>query len=472
MIEFAATKIIATLGPASSTETIVKKLINAGVNIFRLNLSHGDLPSHASLIKLIRKTSRELKANIGIMSDLPGPKIRLGIIDNGPCKLKRGDIVYFRYGKKFEGNDELPINFHNIHKAVKKGGHIFINDGIVKLTVLKISGSSIKCRVDIGGDIDTGKGVNIPESAYSFPSLTVFDRKCVKFCIKNKVDFIAMSFVRSRSDIKKLKRLIKSERGDQFVIAKIEKPEALDDFDNILSETDGVMLARGDLGIEIPIQRIPSVQKQILSCCNLAGKPVITATQVLDSMVHNPQPTRAEATDAANAVLDGTDALMLSQETAIGKFPIETVKILRKIIIEAEKMNKPYDYLQRSINETPDIADCVARSVVITARDLKIKIIAAPTRSGQTARLISKYRPQARIIALSENFRTRMDLLMTRGVESISLNRQLKLGSMIDQIRETILKNNAAKKGDRIIITSGSPMSRAGETNVMVVETL
>jgi pyruvate kinase len=279
-----------------------------------------------------------------------------------------------------------------------------------------------------------------------------------------------MSFVRRAEDVKKLRRYLKSSGGDRFIVAKIEKPEAIGNFENILKEADGIMLARGDLGIEIPIEKVPRVQKELLARCNSAGVPVITATQVLDSMVKNPRPTRAEAADAANAILDKTDALMLSQETAIGKYPVEAVKTLRNIIGETEEI---LDIGTIDINKTGKsvrVADCVARSVVQTARDLNIKIIVTPTRSGHTARLISRYRPRARILAISENKKTGKELILSWGVGCVIMDRRLELSALIRNVRKILVKERYAKKGDKFIITSGSPVSIAGETNVMVVE--
>lgn len=470
MKKHSATKIIATLGPSSSSLKVIFRLLKAGTSVFRLNLSHGDFSSHENLIKNIRKSSKENGIPTGIMIDLPGPKVRLGDIANGPVQMKRGQIVKVKSGTSSKDPSIIPINYPDIHKIAGSGKDIFINDGIVRLSVKKIESKIIECRVEAGGEIDSRKGVNIPGGSFSDKSITAYDKECVRFGIKHKVDFFAMSFVRKSGDLKALRRLIKSENGIQYLIAKIEKPEAIDDFDNILDATDGIMLARGDLGIEIPIEKVPVVQKDLLGRCNDAGIPVITATQVLDSMVKNPRPTRAEAADAANAILDKTDALMLSQETAIGKYPVEAVRTLRNIASEAESILKVG--IPELGGESVQIADCVARSVVETARDLDIRIILTPTRSGRTARLIARYRPGAMILAISEIRKTAKDLLLTWGVETILMNRDMDLSSLINKTREVLLNGNYAKRGERFIITSGSPVSEAGETNLMVVETV
>ncbi|UCE67854.1 MAG: pyruvate kinase [Candidatus Zixiibacteriota bacterium] len=465
-----ATKIIATLGPASSSKSIIKKLAETGVDIFRLNLSHGDFASHDLLIKNIRGASRELKIRTGIMIDIPGPKIRIGKLSKDPFVLKRGERIYLKSAAVAGNENFIPVDFRDIHKIVQEGTSIFINDGAVKLIVKKISNHIVECRVDIGGEIGSRKGINIPGGKFAASAITGHDKECVKFGIEHNVDFFAMSFVRKAADLETLRRLVKREKGSQFLISKIEKPEAIDDFDNILSETDGIMLARGDLGIEIPIEKVPIVQKRLLAKCNYAGVPVITATQVLDSMVKNPRPTRAEAADAANAILDKTDALMLSQETAIGKYPVETVRTLRNIIYEAEKILEPGGRYESYQN--PTIADSVARSVVETARDLNIKTIVTPTRSGHTARLISRYRPGARILAISDSQKAVNDLTLSWGVDSILMDHRLDLAVLINKVRNLLLKEKYAGSGEKFIITSGSPLSEAGETNVMLVETV
>jgi len=467
-----ATKIIATLGPATSSKTMIKRLIRAGVNIFRLNLSHGDFDSHRLLIENIRAASRSLGSHTGILLDLPGPKIRIGKLEKEPVLLSKGEIVTLKSGSGKKGNFIIPVNYPAIQKTVKRGSTIFINDGAVKLAVKGILGETIECRVEVGGEIGSQKGINIPGGSFAANAITPYDRKCVKFGIKHKVDFMAMSFVRKAADLKALKRLINRYGGEQFVIAKIEKPEAIDDFDNILEATDGVMLARGDLGIEIPIEKVPRVQKDLLARCNLAGVPVITATQVLESMVNNPRPTRAEAADAANAILDKTDALMLSQESAIGRYPVETVNILRSIIAETETILPSGGFEDIENMETFQTADCVARSVVETARDLKIGIIVAPTRSGHTARLISRFRPRARILAISENEKTGKDLILSWGVESVVMKRRPDLSDLIRKVRKLLIEKKYAARKDKFIITSGSPVSAAGDTNVMVVENI
>jgi pyruvate kinase len=468
-MKYSATKIVATLGPASSNPKMIAELIKTGVNIFRLNFSHGDFQAHQARLDLIRETSRKVGIQVGIMQDLPGPKIRIGEIPK--MILKRGERIILN-SSPGKSTIDIPVQCAGLHKDVKSGTTIYLNDGAIRLRVLKVSGSRVFCQIEIGGPLSSHKGLNLPGTRISTPSLTVFDKTCVKFGIENKVDFIAMSFVRSASDIESLRKLIKLHGGRQFIIAKIEKKEAIIDFKNILAKTDGVMVARGDLGIEVPIEEVPGIQKTLIRKCNQAGVPVITATQVLESMITSPRPTRAEATDAANAVLDGTDALMLSGETAVGSFPIEAVQTLKAVCAETEKHLRPRFPARADEIGDIEIAACLARSVCESALQLGVKIIATPTRSGHTARLISRFKPNARIVAFSENEFTRAQLLLSWGVQPIEIDQSLTFDKLILKIKQGLLKCQTAKKGESIIITAGSPGSSAGQTNLMVIETL
>ena len=420
-------------------------------------------------LDLIRQTSRKVGIAVGIMQDLPGPKIRIGEI--AAMTLKRGDLIVLN-GSAEKSSNDIPVQYAALHKDVKIDSIIYLNDGAIRLKVQKINGPRVICQVEIGGPLSSHKGLNLPGTKISTPSLTPFDRKCVKFGIENKVDFIAMSFVRSASDIDTLRKLIRSQNGNQFIVAKIEKKEAINDFKNILLKTDGVMVARGDLGIEVPIEEVPGIQKTLIAKCNQAGVPVITATQVLESMITSPRPTRAEATDAANAVLDGTDALMLSGETAVGSYPIEAVQTLKAICAETEKRLRPRFPARADEVGTIEVAACLARSVCESALQLDVKVIATPTRSGHTARLISRFKPNAKIVAFSENEHTRAQLLLSWGVTPISIDQSLAFDKLIASIKQGLLQCKVVKKGDSIIITAGSPGSRAGETNLMVIETL
>jgi pyruvate kinase len=465
-----ATKVIATIGPASNNAKIIDGLLHAGANLFRLNFSHGDFNSHSESIKLIRERAKKSKISVGLIQDLPGPKIRIGDLSSGPVTLKRGDKVTLATGKP--KNAEIPINYPKLEKEISVGNDIFIDDGNIRLKVRAIKDRRITCVVEIGGLLQSRKGVNLPGVKLAIKSLTAYDRKCVQFAVNHRIDFIAMSFVRTADDLNDLRKLVQSHRGNQFLIAKIEKKEAVDDIDSILKITDGVMVARGDLGVEVPIEQVPGIQKFLITKCNLAGKPVITATQVLDSMVKNPRPTRAEATDAANAVLDGTDALMLSQETAVGNYPLDSVMVLKSIIREAQKRLIPLCSSTQGSSIFPDSAECVARSVCQTAIDLNIDIIATPTRSGHTARLISRFKPFSKIVAFSRNSITRAHLHLSWGVYPVSVDRKYKFDDLISYIKRNLIRLKMAEPRENIIITAGSPHSHAGMTNLMMVEKL
>jgi pyruvate kinase len=469
---YTATKIIATLGPATSSPAAIARLIKAGVNIFRLNFSHGDFEFHRGLIEMVRGQSEKSEIPVGIMQDLPGPKIRVGGMPPGGIELRRGQEITLSCGIKSYRSGEIPVQYSAFCRDIKRNDHIYINDGAIRLHVLSVKNLLARCRVEIGGILTSNKGINLPGTKISAPPLTARDMECVKFGIDQKVDFIAMSFVRSGDDIKSLRRFIGKNDGNQFIIAKIEKREAIDDFDNIIAQTDGVMIARGDLGIELPIEQVPGVQKELIARCNRIGRPVITATQVLESMTNNPRPTRAEATDAANAILDGADAIMLSGETAVGNFPVEAVKTLKAISQETEKKLEPRFPAIVENGCSNQVAECVARAVCEMAHDLGIRLIAAPTRTGHTARLISRFRPNSRIIAFSQNHTTRQQLLLSWGVESMAIDQRLPFDKLINRVKKTLVEHKKGKRGERIIITAGSPGSAAGETNLLMVERL
>jgi pyruvate kinase len=390
----------------------------------------------------------------------------------GGIELRRGQEVTLNCGIKTYSQGEIPVHYPAFCRDVKRGDHIYINDGAIRLHALAVKGLRVRCRVEIGGPLSSNKGINLPGTKISAPTLTPRDKECVKFGIAHKVDFIAMSFVRSGDDLKSLRRFVERNDGDQFIVAKIEKREAIDDFDNILRHANGIMIARGDLGIELPIEQVPGVQKELIARCNRAGRPVITATQVLESMTYNPRPTRAEATDAANAILDGADALMLSGETAVGSFPVEAVKTLKAIAQETEKrLNHRFPSIFGN-GRPNEVAESLARAVCESAYDLGIRLIAAPTRTGHTAQLISCFRPNARIVAFSQNSATRQHLLLSWGVESVAIDQRLQFDELMNRVKRTLLEQGMARRGERIIITAGSPGSAAGETNLMVVERL
>ncbi|WP_244829550.1 pyruvate kinase [Desulfurobacterium thermolithotrophum] len=388
------TKIVATLGPGSSDKKILQKMLEYGLNVVRLNMSHGTHEEHRKKIELVREVEKEVGKPIPVLMDLCGPKIRIGKIKKEPFYLHRGEKIVLTTGKS--AKEKIVVNYPNLHKEVKKGEVILLADGAFRLKVKEVKDKDIICEVLVGGPLTSHKGVNLPHSKLSVPALTEKDKEDVKFGIENGVDIIALSFVRKAEDVIELKELISSLGKSIPVIAKIEKPEAVKNIDSILEVADGIMVARGDLGVELPIEKVPVIQKQLIRKANEVGKPVITATQMLKSMVDLPSPTRAEVTDIANAVLDGTDALMLSEETAVGKYPVKVIRTMAKVAFEAEKI-----YLYKRYMDMPakTLQDSLAKSACNLSREVKVKAIIPFTRSGVSALAVAKYRPPVPIYA-------------------------------------------------------------------------
>jgi pyruvate kinase len=423
---------VATLGPATSTSEKIRALIEAGVDVFRLNFSHGTHEFHGELIKGIRRISGDRP--IAILQDLCGPKLRL----TKPVKGRPGEIVEI----------DLPA-------SVKKGDPVLLADGIMHLEVVDAQHS----RVLVGGDIPIGKGINLPSSDLDIPSLTEKDRKDLEFGVKNGVDYVALSFVRRASDLDEVKKC------GIPVVAKIEKPEAVRRIEEIVRSADGVMVARGDLGVEIPIERVPVVQKRVISLANREGKMVITATQMLRSMVDSPQPTRAEATDVANAVLDGTDAVMLSEETAAGNYPVESVRVMDRILCEVEPLLTP-----RADLLSPDAADAIAQAACILSERVGARAIVVPTSTGFTARKISSYRPRIPILVLTNSEVVRRRLSLVWGVTAISAPWFNETSPVLERFRDSV--RGLLPAGSTVVVTAGYPFARPGTTNLVHVTTV
>ncbi|RUM61896.1 MAG: pyruvate kinase [Persephonella sp.] len=407
------TKIVATLGPATDSEESIEKLIKNGVDVFRLNFSHGDHNTHRENIKKIRKVSEKLGRYVAILQDLSGPKIRLGEVEE-PIYVHYGDEIVLTK-KKLIGNKKdkiITLNYPEVLDQLKKGDLVYIADGLIRLEVKEKFEDGVVAKVIVGGVISSRKGVNFPSAKINISALTEKDIKDIKFAVKEDIDIIALSFVKTADDVKKAKDIIKEFGGDQPLFAKIEKHEAIENIDEIIEAADGIMVARGDLGVEIDIEKVPIIQKEIIKKCNKSGKPVITATQMLTSMLSSPRPTRAEVSDIANAVLDGTDAVMLSDETTVGKYPIEAVKVMRKTILEAEKV---YNY-----HKDYDVVGDKTLSIAYSGSELSEKInasaIAVFTKSGKTARNVSKFRPKSPILAITHDLRTLRRLNIVWGV--------------------------------------------------------
>lgn len=456
MVTWNKTKIVASVGPASNRRKVLRNMLLAGADVLRLNGAHGTFDELKSAIKLIRSVTGRENFPAAILLDLPGPKIRVGKLKYEPLAVKTGNILTLHCGRYSQVKSEIPIPMKQMARGLRKGSKIFLNDGIIELRVLSINGLEVECKVMAGGELRSHKGVNLPDAKLDIPSLTPKDRKLLDLAIKERVDYIGLSFVRSAANITALKKILSRRAPEIKVIAKIEKPEALADIDNIIRVSDAVMVARGDLGIEVPFDRVPIIQKDILMKCHLAGKPTITATQMLESMVDSKRPTRAEATDIANAVWEGTDAIMLSEETSIGKYPDSAVKAMARIALEAEKR---MPNLSMSLpKENPHVYQAVAISYAanLLANTLKAKAIVTPTRSGRTALLVSKQRPDAQILAPTESDKTARRMSLYWGVRPMTMKHFKTVGEMLKSAEEIALKSRFIKKGNTIIITSGA----------------
>jgi len=461
------TKIVATLGPASSKMEVLEKMVISGLDVVRLNMSHGTQEEHSERIKLVREVEKRLNLPIPILVDLCGPKIRLGKLPKEPLFLHRGDRVVLTTSGSAQG--KIPVNYPNLHREVKKGEAILLADGAFRLKVKEVRGKDIVCEVLVGGPLTSHKGVNLPHTKLSVPALTEKDRRDVEFAVKEGVDYLALSFVRRAEDILELKELLKELGADVPVIAKVEKPEAVKNIKEILKVSDGIMVARGDLGVELPVEKVPVIQKQLIRAANEAGKPVITATQMLKSMVDLPVPTRAEVTDIANAVLDGTDALMLSEETAVGKYPLKVIKTMAKVAREAEKI---YPYDRYSKLQAESLQDSLAKSACNLAREVKVKAIVPFTRSGATAKAVSRFRPSVPVYAVTHDERTFRRLNLLWGVYPFLTLPATTTDRVIEESIKVAKERKIAKRGDRIIVLAGAPTGVPGTTNLLKVVTV
>ena len=412
------TKIVATIGPASDSPEMLERLIRAGLNIARLNFSHGDLSGHAEHIRRIRTAAKATGRRVSILADLPGPKMRLGKFQSDPILLKPGQSFVLTT-EDIVGNDQrVSMSFQRLPKVVKPGDRLFLNDGLVQLTVEKVAGTEVYCKVGVGGELRSKKGLNLPGIDLGISAFTDHDRACLEFALSNGVDAVSQSFVETAADIEAVRSAAKGLGKQPFIVAKIERLEAVRHFDEILRAADGIMIARGDLGVELPIEEMALLQKQLIAKANLAGKPVITATQMLESMVASRLPTRAETTDVANAILDGTDCVMLSAESAMGKFPEEAVSMLAKIAAYTETHRTPAGLKHPSPTTA---SDAIALVVDDALKTVPCAAVFVPTRSGATARMISRFSPPMWIVALSRDPLVCQGLLFSHGIEPIQL---------------------------------------------------
>jgi pyruvate kinase len=443
------------------------------MNVARLNFSHGSYDEHLKKIKLIRSISERLGKTVGILQDLSGPKIRIGRIADAPVRLIPGQKYTFTTAEVEGDAERVTLPFPALVKQVKKNQMIYLDDAKLEFKVVSTNGSDIVTRVVIGGELYSNKGFTVPGAEYDIPGVTEKDKDDLRFGLEHGVDWAASSFVRSEEDMKPLRKVMREVGRRVPVIAKIERPEAVRNVISIIEEYDGVMVARGDLGIELPIDEVPAIQKNIIRHCNRLGKPVITATQMLDSMISNPRPTRAEVTDVANAIIDGTDATMLSGETAMGEFPVETVKMMDKI---ARSTEKSLDY--KSISErrmeypTHDTTEAIGEAAAKLARDIKVSAIITCTYGGTTARLVSKYRPEAQIIAATSNDETARRLTLSWGVNPIYVEMAKDTDGLIENAVEAACDNKLVKKGDTVLVIAGVPVGIPGNTSLIRVLTV
>ncbi len=463
------TKIVATLGPASSSKKVLGDMIKEGVDVFRLNFSHSKQEEHLKLINLIKELNTELGSHVSILADLQGPKLRVGEIDNNRIDLKDGDIVTFVSEKCIGTKDRIYMSYQQFAADVNVGEFVLIDDGKLKLEVVETNKKdTVKAKVIHGGPLSSKKGVNLPNTKVSLPCLTQEDISNANFALDNEVDWIALSFVRKASDILDLRELIRKKHGHAGIIAKIEKPEALLEIDEIIDVTDGVMVARGDLGVEVSFDEVPLIQKSIISKCIAASKPVIVATQMMESMITNFTPTRAEANDVANAVLDGADALMLSGETSVGKYPVETIYSMQKIISHTEAFGKPFDKSHVPIEGTPTfIPNSICYNATILATQMKAKALIAFTHSGFTAFRLSSHRPQAKIYVFTGNKKLLRKMSLVWGVEAFLIQSSEQIDLAIDETLKVLKALQLIQNGDTVVHTGSTPLNLHGRTNMM-----
>lgn len=463
------TKIVATVGPATSSKTKLKEIIAAGVNVIRINFSHGEHTDHEAVIQRVREINKEQQIHTAILADLQGPKIRVGKIENGSVDVNEGDIINFTDEEKEGNGQEVYMSYSNFAKDVKVGEKILIDDGKLALKIVKTDGkSSVAAKFLNGGVLSSNKGVNLPNTKISMPSLTEKDRKDLAFALKHKLEWIGLSFVRSARDIIELKHLIRNESSLSRVIAKIEKPEAIKDIDDIIDETDAIMVARGDLGVEIPMEQVPLLQKELVKKCLRSSKPVIIATQMMESMISSISPTRAEVNDVANAVLDGADAVMLSAETSVGKYPVQVIKAMTKIIEQIEESETIYhNEFPPELNEERFISDSICYNACRLSQRVDSKAIVTMTHSGYTAAKISSFRPKAGIFAFTGNHALLNKLSLVWGVEGFYYDKFVSTDHTIADIKYLLKKRGYVMEKDLIINIASMPINEKGQSNML-----
>lgn len=467
---FKKTKIVATIGPGSENKETLTKLFHKGVDVCRTNMSHDDQTVHEKRIKLIRSVAKKEALPIAILLDLSGPKIRIGDFVEAPVELVAGKKLILTSDKNCKGDaSRVYFNYPHIEKDIKVGMILMLDDGKKKVVVEKVVGTEIHTKVLVGGSTKSRRGVNIPGAYLSIPALTDKDKKDLSFGIAVGVDFVALSFVRTVKDIEDLRTLIKKQKGTQSIVAKIETQEAVENIDAIIKATDAVMVARGDLAVEIGPEKVPAVQKMIIKKCNELGKPVIVATQMLESMINSPVPTRAEVSDVANAIFDGADAVMLSEESALGSYAVEAVTMMGHIAVQVEAEIGTH---RRHKVHIDSIVDSVSSSVVHNAEDVKARLIVALTETGSTPRMIARYKPQQPIIVLTPHDYVARQSQLVFGCYPLLTKPFSGSTQLINTIGPKLINANLASKKDRIVLTAGVPFGTPGTTNMLMILTL
>ena len=468
------TKIVSTLGPASNDLDTIVKLIEAGANVFRFNFSHGDHEEHLGRLNLVHEAEKKTGKTVGILLDTKGAEIRTTVQKDGKIEFHIGDEVRISMDDSIEGTKEkIAVTYPGLYDDVHEGGHVLFDDGLIDMQIEKKDDANreLVCKVLNEGVLGSRKGVNAPGVSINLPGITEKDSSDIRFGLDHEINYIAASFVRKPQDILDISELLEEKHMEHVqVFPKIESQEGIDNFDEILKVSDGLMIARGDMGVEIPPENVPLVQKSLIKKCNAVGKPVITATQMLDSMIENPRPTRAEASDVANAVFDGTDATMLSGESANGDYPVEAVATMARIDVKAENALRQYKNFSINDFDKTDVTEAIGRAAAEAVENLGIKTIVAATESGYTAKMISKYRPDADILAVTFDDRTRRGLMVNWGVYPVVAEKPATTDEMFKLATEEAKKAGLAKEGDLILIVAGVPVGEKGTTNIMKIQ--
>ncbi len=466
---FNKTKIIATMGPSTQQREILEAMINEGLDVCRINFSHGDYGAVKQLVDTIRDINKENHTYIGILGDLQGPKLRIGVVKNNSVHLEKNQEIILTT-KECEGNEQvLYITYPQFPKDVKKGERVLLDDGKIQFEVIDTDEKeNVRCKVIAGGNLSSKKGVNLPNTKISLPSLTMKDLRDLDFALENNFEWIGLSFVRSVTDIVELKEIIRNKGKETRVVAKIEKPEAIKDIDKIIEVADAIMVARGDLGVELPMEQVPLLQKKIVEKCIKASKPVIIATQMMESMIENFSPTRAEVNDVANAVMDGADAVMLSAETSVGKYPVRVIEIMRKIVSQVEDLDTIYyRHHAPEVRNTTYITDTICYTACLLAQEATVKALITMTNSGYSAFKLSSHRPKAGIYVFTENISLLTTLSLVWGVIGFYYDKYESTDQTINDLKNFLKENKYVKTDDLVVNIASMPMREKGRTNMM-----